>query len=190
MKALKWQLLLLMPSKLSVHTKFYNFSRKFWQGVALSWTFLGARNFTGGRPPPWNRPWPPGSTPLAVCGFVKGVWAQRPLCGQHDDIQRLAVRGGAESDEHRQRRVDLLLAGRHAVPLLPTDGGCAWEPLRATWADADAHTGRTGVQRHVEIPVPSRTVLTVLHGTGTWTIDMTFELYELYFHLEFYELLT
>jgi len=47
-------------------TKFYNFSKKFRQVTALSWTFLGghrgARNFTGGRslpapPPSWNHPW-------------------------------------------------------------------------------------------------------------------------------------
>ena len=33
------------------NTKFYNFSRKFWQVTALSWTFFGAtgrcKNFTG-----------------------------------------------------------------------------------------------------------------------------------------------
>jgi len=63
MKGLKGQL---MHSKLSdlmlPNTKFYNFSRKFYQVAALSWTLLGPQGpeiSLGPRPlpHPWNRPW-------------------------------------------------------------------------------------------------------------------------------------
>jgi len=43
--------------------KFYNFSRKFWQETALSWTFLGGQKFhRGGRGP--VAPWPSLEPPL------------------------------------------------------------------------------------------------------------------------------
>ena len=61
--------------------------------------------------------------------FVKGVWLQRALCNEYGNGQRLAERCRAQSAEHGTRRVGLLLASRHTVPVLSTDGVATGEPL-------------------------------------------------------------
>ena len=177
MKALKWQLLSLMQSKLSVHTKFYNFSRKFWQGVALSWTFLGPQGpeiSLGAAVPPRPHPPPPLEPPLIPRIYALGcvrVCERRP--GTASTLRpawRYPTTGSTwwSGIWWTSPTTSRPTTGRQTRCSTTTN----WWRLCMRTSSSDTSWSRCWHRPYWRSTTRRNSNLTVLLGTGTWIIDV------------------
>jgi len=121
MKALKWQL---MQSKL------YNFSRKFWQVTALSWTFFGGAA-QGGQKFHWGRP-PAPLEPLLLTDRETD-WQNDTKRQTSYNIDRITP----VMAEYKLK-INLFLCKLDGVPCLNELWECWWPCCESTWV---SHVG-------------------------------------------------